>query len=376
MSNDKDKSKMSRRKFLGTSTAVAAGGVVAGLAVGAAAGYFGASGLIEPETITKTLGAQTVTQTSTQTQTQTITETPKQMSMNAGYLSTLSTVVQGQRMIDQELARKYNLDVNFRQITNPGDSSTALASGDLDLVTHWGLGSAGTVHANVRKIYVPWPMQTGTNTILAQEGTDIQEIMDLKGKTIGAFTVNASSLFLAVYNLINDGKNIDYGDVGVIRSPPPVLVEKLRAGELPAIEVPEPFATLEPMKGGVVKLANINEEWIKVTGNVLPDVVTGCTGTYADDNPEAITAMIQAMEEARQWVLTNPTLLADWAEKAYHMPRNIAEISSQANLTALQIPYWDDEFLESTRKYVDVIVKSRKLPEIDVEWITNKFNPK
>lgn len=77
-----NKKKISRRKFLGTSTTVAAGGIVAGLAVGGVIGYFG--GQATPAAPT------TVTQTKTATVTEIMTAQPKRFK---AALSVLGTVV-------------------------------------------------------------------------------------------------------------------------------------------------------------------------------------------------------------------------------------------------------------------------------------------
>jgi branched-chain amino acid transport system substrate-binding protein len=83
--SEKRTKKVSRRKFIGLSTAAAAGGVVGGLVIGGVAGYFGGQMATPPQTITNTAtetktATSTITTTvggapTTQTVTQTVTQT-------------------------------------------------------------------------------------------------------------------------------------------------------------------------------------------------------------------------------------------------------------------------------------------------------------
>jgi branched-chain amino acid transport system substrate-binding protein len=79
-SSYKEDRKLSRRRFLGASTAAAVGGIVGGVIVGAVGGYLAGQSAAPPTTVTETRtvtqAAQTITETKVTTQTVTVTQPP------------------------------------------------------------------------------------------------------------------------------------------------------------------------------------------------------------------------------------------------------------------------------------------------------------
>ncbi|MBD2843987.1 ABC transporter substrate-binding protein [Paenibacillus sp. IB182496] len=187
------------------------------------------------------------------------------------------------------------LDVNVQPGLD-GDGMKFLAAGQLQMA-HAGSGSvlvqAVSNGAEIKGVSVMAPV--GLGAIMVMEDSDIHEVKDLEGKTVG-YKGAMSANYLAMFEAGGaDVSKINQVSVGF----DPTI---LNTGDVDAITV---FKSNEPAamerQGFEVRLLDPESYGIEGSFGVMV-----ANGDFAAEHPTAVEDFLRAIMKAHEWILANP----------------------------------------------------------------------
>lgn len=205
---------------------------------------------------------------------------------------------------EQGFFKELGLDVKIQ----PGldaDGMKLLAAGRLQ-IAHAGSGSvvvqAVANGADIKGVSVMAPV--GLGAIMVPEDSDIQDVKDLEGKTIG-YKGAMSANFLAMFQ--QGGADISKIKQVSVGFDPTIL----NTGDVDAITV---FKSNEPAtmerQGFKVRLLNPEDYGVKSSFGVMV-----ANSDFAAKNPGAVEDFLRAIMKAHEWILANPEETIQLLEK-------------------------------------------------------------
>jgi NitT/TauT family transport system substrate-binding protein len=139
-------------------------------------------------------------------------------------------------------------------------------------------------------------MQQGSQVIFTMPGSSIKTLADLKGKVLGVNAPDNIDYLLDVSVLTENG--ISKNDVRFPSQPIPFpdMGAELKAGEIDAATMPEPFASEAEQQLGAVTLADLNQ------GATTDFPIEGyvVTKSWAERNPNTLKRFLVALEEGQE----------------------------------------------------------------------------
>lgn len=120
---------------------------------------------------------------------------------------------------------------------------------------------------------------------------EIRNAVDLVGKRIGVTEGTSGQYFLHSF-LLTQGINPE--TVIEVNTAPNMMVEALENGTVDAVAAWEPFAYIAVQNGGRIIAPDINPH--RITFNLV------ASQEYLAENPEAVRAMLQALEDAEKYI--------------------------------------------------------------------------
>ncbi len=196
---------------------------------------------------------------------------------------------------------------------------------------------AAVVNKKTEGAYVVAAINTLGVLYIMENGTTVNSVSDLEGKTIHAYGQGATPEYMLAYILEKNGLK---GKVNVQWYGTPAELATLAAqNEVDLIMLPEPQITASLTKNANLRVAiDITEEWDKVSEN---KAVQGCIVVkkeIAEKYPEKVSQFLDEYKASVKYVNENP------AEASVMIAAN--EIIPAAPVAALAIPRCNIVFIE------------------------------
>ena len=169
-------------------------------------------------------------------------------------------------------------------------------------------------------------LQPNVLTLLTKPGSKVQQVRQLKNKTVSVNAPNDIGTLLVDSRLTDNGvplssvkfnNNVDFPDVGA----------DLMKGKVDAAFAPEPFVSLDGMFVGTGELADLDQ------GGTTDFPIQGVAVTekWAQDNPHTLTAFERAYAQGQEIADTNRTAVESALKKFLNMPALAAALVSLPN---------------------------------------------
>ena len=207
----------------------------------------------------------------------------------------------------EDLFAKKGLEVEFTEFPGPGDGIAAVIAGQLDGVATTTdnviviADKAGT--DKITQVYFS-DTSYGGDAIVAKAGID--EIADLKGKTVAASIGQVSHLLLIK---ALDTAGLSDKDVNLVNMDGEAAGAAYVAGKLDAAVTWEPWLSKGKSAGGKVVFSSADAP------NLILDTIAFNTA-FAGKNPETVTKFLAAIDEGESLLTSDPKkahmILADF----------------------------------------------------------------
>jgi NitT/TauT family transport system substrate-binding protein len=252
---------------------------------------------------------------------------------------------------EAELPEAVDLNINLSSDHQRGIS--LLAQNDIDfLVTGSNLGAnAYNRGINIKMLNV----NTWAIDYLLTDGFKAESWEDLKGKDLALPLQGGPLDFLARYLASENGLDPET-DLNLVYRALPGAAQLFMAGELDAIILPEPLATVSLANRESAELSmDIQKEWAKIHGDErIPFVALFVNGNFAEENPQFTNIINGYYKQGVEWVNNNPEAAAQLASKHFEMPAPVLKKSySRVNLNI----YSEAESRELTELYFGEILE-------------------
>ena len=245
------------------------------------------------------------------------------------------------------------LDLNINLSSDHQRGMSLLAQNDIDLLV-----TGTNVGANAYNRGVDLKMMNvniwGIDYLLTN-GFKAENWQDLKGKDLAIPLQGGPLDFLARYLAEKNGLSPEE-DLNLVYRALPGAAQLFMAGELDAIILPEPLATISLARGENAEMSmDIQKEWAKIHGDQrIPFVGLFVSGSFAEENPQFTDIINGYYKQGVDWVNSNPDAAAELAAKHFEMPAPILKQSySRVNLNI----YSDQESRELTELYFGEMLK-------------------
>jgi NitT/TauT family transport system substrate-binding protein len=195
------------------------------------------------------------------------------------------------------------LHIKFTPATSSATVISAQVNGQYDItggnyVSYIQAQQAGT--ANLDIFAEGSVMEPGTQGIYTMPNSPIKTLADLKGRTV-AINAPKNILYLLAASVLAE-HGLSPGDVHFVTDIPfPAMPAALKAGQIDAAVLPEPFASIAEQEDGAVPLVDLDQgatTSFPVEGYVV-------TKKWAQEYPRTLAAFDQALEEGQQIADTN-----------------------------------------------------------------------
>ena len=167
---------------------------------------------------------------------------------------------------------------------------------------------------------------------------NIKKVTDLKGKTIGAATLNGT-LHLATLAMLR-ANGVNPADVKAVQMNTPVMLDQLRAGKVDAVELQVPYLGVGIAEG----FTDLGEMVGPAMG--LPTVMTYYVAdkAWAQQNKDTVINFRKALDETNKWILDNPKVATAAIAKATGLSEDLVKDiplgQFKTALTAADIEKW------------------------------------
>lgn len=189
-------------------------------------------------------------------------------------------------------AKKAGYEIEWRQFTSAGDTSTALASGALAIGVIGSTGAAATATRGV-DLKVFWILDNigKSEALVVRNGSGINGPNDLKGKNVGVPFVSTSHFHLLI--ALDRVWKIDPRSVNLLNMKPPQIVAAWQRGDIDAAYVWPP-ALSELLKNGKV----IADSEVIGAASVPTFDALVVDRKWAQSNPKPMAAFTAVLAEA------------------------------------------------------------------------------
>jgi NitT/TauT family transport system substrate-binding protein len=166
---------------------------------------------------------------------------------------------------------------------------------------------AASIHASGRDLRVLAVIGNGMLSLLTSD-PELRNVAGLRGRTVQVAGQGATPDFVFRRILASRGLTPDR-DVRLDFSLAyPEIALSLIAGRIDTALLPEPFATMARNGNpGIGQVADVRAEWELAGGQGnFPMTLLVADGAFADANPEAVAAILDAVRDSIEWVTANP----------------------------------------------------------------------
>ena len=237
---------------------------------------------------------------------------PKEIKLDYAYYAPTSLVVKDQKLLEKAFPQS-QIKWVFSQGSNR--SLEYLNSGSVDFASTAGL-AAVLSKANgspIKTVYIQ--SQPEWTALLVAKNSNIKSLKDLKGKKIGATKGTDPYLFtLQALETVGLTKR----DVQLVHLQHPDGKTALERGQVDA------WAGLDPLMASAQLQSGAKLLYRNVSFNSYS--VLSVKDSFAKENPETVSAVIKAYEQARKWAKAHPDQVAALLAKESKLPLNVAKL--------------------------------------------------
>ena len=242
----------------------------------------------------------------------TLAATPTEIKLDYAYYAPTSLVVKDQKLLEKAFP-KSQIKWVFSQGSNR--SLEYLNSGSVDFASTAGL-AAVLSKANgspIKTVYIQ--SQPEWTALLVAKNSNIKSLKDLKSKKIAATKGTDPYLFtLQALETVGLTKR----DVQLVHLQHPDGKTALERGQVDA------WAGLDPLMASAQLQSGAKLLYRNVSFNSYS--VLSVKDSFAKENPETVTAVIKAYEQARKWAKAHPDQVAALLAKESKLPLNVAKL--------------------------------------------------
>ena len=165
----------------------------------------------------------------------------------------------------------------------------------------------------------------GVQYIVQKNGTPIESVADLKGKTIYATGKGTVNEFVMQYLFAQNGLSADDVKIEWKSEPTEVVAQLKTSGEGVAM-LPQPYVTIAQTQVSELKVAlSFEEEWGKLdTDSKLITGVMVVRKAFVEEHPEAVQSFMQEYATSTAYVNEHPEEAAAWVTEFLGIPTPVA----------------------------------------------------
>lgn len=243
------------------------------------------------------------------------------------------------------------LTVESVDAVSGGESVEKLVAGEVDIAysswTPFFLAESKSVARNSGGIkLVADASSAGPNSVMvvAMPNSSVKSVQDMAGKRVAVTATGTISDLLVKSALKTNG--VDFTNIKWTATPFPQTWERLKAGDVDAAFVTEPFTTQTHQKAGAVP---IFDPAVGPTAD-MPTAGWGSTGDFVKENPNTIAAFQRVMQRATNEALTDRSLVEPLLVEFSGVDEDTAKIATlltfQSKLDVSRIQRVPDLMLE------------------------------
>lgn len=231
-----------------------------------------------------------------------------------------------------------NVIPTFTNVSQPDEIIGKLVTGEIDIAAV-PTNVASIIYNKTEGNYKLAAVNTlGVLYIMTAEGTEINNLEDLRGKTIGASGLGSVPEYVLNHVLKENGIDPE-NDVTIDFSLSHAdLAQGIISGKIEIALLPQPFVTMVTMSSDAKIAISMQDEWSKIED---ADLAMGCIIVRADlieSRPEVVNSFLSAYKKSVNWVNENPIDAGVLIEKFEVLPK--------AKMAELAIPNSNIVFFE------------------------------
>lgn len=154
--------------------------------------------------------------------------------------------------------------------------------------------------------------------LMVPNNSPISSITDLKGKNVGAPSLNGN-LWISFENAVKKA-GMQLSDVHAVQVPLSNMVDQLAAGRIDAALTIAPFSDAAKAAGNKV----IDEPYLSIGPNVIGQVF-GANGAWANSHKAEVKNFIAALKDATAYMKSHPDVAAEQLSKFTGVPAETAK---------------------------------------------------
>ncbi len=240
------------------------------------------------------------------------------------------------KMMDSAATYNYT----FTVAAKPDEAVAAISSGKADIASI-PTNLAATLYNKTEKGIKMIAINTLGSLYILENGTKINSIKDLKGKTLYATGQGANPEYVLNYLLQKNGLKVGKDVKIEYKSEHSELAALMASGECVLGMLPEPNVSSAMAQNKDLRIAlNLNEEWNRVADE-SSRLTMGCVivrNEFLEQNPEAVTDFLTRLEASVSYAAENAAEAGTLCEKHGIVPK--AALATKAipncNLTLLK----------------------------------------
>jgi ABC-type nitrate/sulfonate/bicarbonate transport system substrate-binding protein len=178
----------------------------------------------------------------------------------------------------------------------------------------------------------------GISSLVGKDAS-ITGFTDLKGKRIAmpfpGSPLDFQSRALLAFDKLDPDKDVTFS-----YGPFPQSLQRLQAGQVDAVALPEPLATSVVRQNGLKRLVDYSKAWARLTGGdpQSPQVSLFTSEQYAADHRSLMAAVVAAWDAATRAVNADPAAAAAQFSAALAVDAGILEEATRNTLLAVPSP--------------------------------------
>jgi NitT/TauT family transport system substrate-binding protein len=270
---------------------------------------------------------------------------------------------------DAGFYKKYNLDVTFVPLTQQGVSAAQLViSGQVDTAGSQAVPTEILTRAAGAKIVAVHPSYVsdyGDQRFYSLKGSGITKASDLAGKRVGIVNLGQYSDYILQIWLYQN--HVSLNDVQRVSIPLPSMCSALLNHQIDAIGMYSLYwKQCEGENPDKLQLLFRDDQ---VTPSAKFYTAYYFREDYIQQHPDVVRAFLAAINDAENFVKTNPTAATAIITKYTNIPAQY-----------LVVPHYPTNCIDlvSAAKWVTLLANYNVIPHGSVggtDWVSNKFNP-
>jgi NitT/TauT family transport system substrate-binding protein len=232
------------------------------------------------------------------------------VTLRVGYFPNIthSQALIGMARGDFQKALGPNVTIQATQFNAGPSVIEAVFAGQIDL-SYIGPNPAinGFIKSNGEALRIVCGATSGGAAFIVRPDAGIAAAADLAGKKIATPQLgNTQDVALRRYILDNGLKTLEQGgNVEVIPTDNPQILQMFQLGKIDGAWVPEPWASRLVVEGGGVVFLDERDLWTETGGEFVTAHII-VAAKFLAEHPDAVKAWIRAHVEVTQWELENP----------------------------------------------------------------------